>query len=277
MKNFAVIAFILALTSCSYQEDKTRLQTTSARGVNKPLVIIHDGPGLTYTYLAKWLAPLQNLRKLVFYDQLSCYHRKCSDHPVTIDDLSKQLEKVTAQYGNNYGILAHGWGSVLLMHYLSHTPKHLHPDEVILVTPMPLDWSSMMSAATKHSKNFTSKEENLLQEVKHPNQCMKALEIGVKYSVYDKKKLPDIYFDQYDCIISGYLMSNITNYDYRFFEHLLPQKTLWVTGEVDYFQLPDYIKSSSKKIIGKSGHYPFIENQEAFIQVTSDFLEEKKR
>ena len=274
MKLTSFIFLLIILSSCSNDdviEHKARVRKTSTKSELKPMVVIHDGPGLNFNYIMSHLEPLKSKRKLVFYDQLNCYYRKCATKPVEISDLVKQLENFTNQYGNNYGVLAHGWGSILLMEHLLNSPKNIHPDEVIFVTPAPLEWTKMVLDSNKNSKKYSKEEIKQLAQVTNPNQCLDAIRISTKHALHDKASAKKLNFDRYDCILAEYLMGKLTNYNYEPFTYLLPEKTLWVTGESDFYTLP--INSQKNVVIKKSGHYPFAENNEDFIKTVNAFLD----
>lgn len=270
MKKFLIFLLIsfIAISCTQNAENQYRIVSSDSNNKSnkKPLILLHDGPGLTYTYIAKYLMPLNKTRNLIFYDQLNCYQRDCSKKPVEISDLIKQLEDITKKY-NNFGIIAHGWGSIILMEYLLNTPKQMHPDEVILITPAPFNWIDLSRNIIEHSKKYKKEDEKKLAEVKNPNQCLDALKIISKYSLYNSSQ--NIPFDRYDCILAGYLMNRIKDYNYEAFSYLLPKKTLWITGEKDFFKIR---KENKPVFIKKSGHYPFIENNKDFIKEIKKFF-----
>lgn len=271
---FLYIAILgIILSSCVPQaEDQYRTKIvadSNKAGANKPLIILHDGPGLNYNYLINHLTPLKKQRDLVFYDQLTCYHRTCSNAPVEMRDLVKQLENVTEKYGNNYGIMVHGWGSVLLMEYLISTPKHKHPNEVIFITPTPLNWLTTANNLRANAIKYSKEEQEELNQVQNPNQCLNALNIAVKHALYDKANIDKLNFDKYDCMIAEHLMGKLSNYNYEAFTYLIPKKSLWITGEQDFYTIPD---DKHPVVIKKSAHYPFAENNEEFIRVVQEFF-----
>jgi pimeloyl-ACP methyl ester carboxylesterase len=268
----SLVILVSLLFGCGQPvEDQTSIKHFSSNQDLKPMVIIHDGPGLSYSYMIDYLKPLSSKRELIFYDQITCYHRSCAKHPVEIKDLVKQLESITEKYGNNYTVLAHSWGTLLLLEYLIATPKNLHPDEIIFVTPPPLNWITATNNLKKLSSKYSDEEKKLLEEIVNPNQCLHALEIVTPYAVYDKDTAKKIKFNRYDCMIADYLMKKFTNYNYYPYLYLLPKRTLWVTGEKDYFSTNPIFKY---KTINKSSHYPFIENNDEFLSAVNNFLDQ---
>jgi pimeloyl-ACP methyl ester carboxylesterase len=109
--------------------------------------------------------------------------------------------------------------------------------------------------------------------------------IVMKASFVDKKNVqlfPVEKKDQKNSIpIRGKWLENIKNYDYRKEVYAVKIPTLICTGRKDpqtplvmNKELNDRIMDSQLEIFEKSGHFPFIEEEEKFIQVVGNFLDQ---
>ena len=101
-----------------------------------PLLIIHGGPGMPSDYLRP-LELLSDERPVIFYDQLGCGK---SDRPKDPslwreDRFVEELATVRKALGlnNDVHILAHSWGTMLMMDYLKTKPRGI--DSLILAGP----------------------------------------------------------------------------------------------------------------------------------------------
>ena len=266
-----ILFCLLALFGCS-SPDNDRYVVSSDTPNLKPMVILHDGPGLTYSYIYEYLLPLKNKRELIFYNQISCFKRNCNLKPVEISDLTKQLEEVVAKFNGNYTILADGWADILLMEFLTTTPKEIHPNELILVNPIPLSWVQAYEILSKNSQSFSEEDKAVLELIEKPSQCIDALNIALKNLLKYPQKDKKLYFEKYDCMLAKYLGNTNSNYDYSFFEYLLPKKTTIIYGKESIFNKGFF---SNKKVIEitQSSNYPYYENNDLFIEETLKILD----
>ncbi|MEQ9116462.1 MAG: alpha/beta hydrolase [Rickettsiales bacterium] len=264
------LILLLVLFGCSGENSDSYI--TSPHSSLKPMVVIHDGPGLTYSYLYEYLLPLKDKRNLVFYNQKSCFNKNCAVEPVEIKELTTQLERIVKNYNNNYTVLAHGWGSILLMEFLTSTPKDHHPNEVIFVNPAPLDWSEALKSFSENSENYTSEERNIIEQINDSKKCMQIFNIGLKYLLKHPQKNKKLNFEKYDCVLANYISQKVGQYDFRLYSHLLPVQTTYIYGQDSHYLKYTDKYNKNLEVISKSSHYPFYENNEEFIRKVSNIL-----
>jgi proline iminopeptidase len=264
---------IICLLTSSCLASKETLGIKLILGKGLPLIVIHGGPGMNCKYLQPGLKDLQKHRTLIFYDQKNCKDILCKTKIPNFSELVEQLKSIVDYvrgFSNNrkYGFIAHSWGSLLVMEFLKTNSKAIHPSEIIFVTPVPFKESILIEDWEKIEFEYSFSDKikiNYLES--NPRRCISSLNTIFKYFVFDKNfHLPDFFIN---CVFEKHIMNQMKNYDYSDVYHLLPEKTIFVTGEKDpFFKDPRF----KWKIIERSGHFPYIENKEKFISVVSEFL-----
>lgn len=126
MKSFSYLIAILLLVVGSFS-----FYHFQKRERNKfPIIVLHGGPGLSSSYIKEHLTDFEN-RHFVFFDQKNCDDLKCANGVPKFDELVDQLKAQVEKIDGPFGILAHSWGSTLLLKFLETYPN-LKPSEVLL-------------------------------------------------------------------------------------------------------------------------------------------------
>lgn len=256
--------------------------------VEKPVAfVLHGGPGMDHSYFKPWLSPLAEDFQLVYIDHRgtgrservpleTCTIEQMADD---IEALRKLLglEKITV-IGNSFGGM---WAQVYAVRY----PESL--DRLILVTTSPSH--SFWEAANAQLEARATPEQKAIGPTLFEGKVTTEEEFMKWWEVM----LP-LYFYKWDDVIGGqmvkrgvdnplvaaYMFENIIpKYDVR---DQLPSVTVptlicsgrhdWVTPVSECEAIAERMPNAELAMFEASGHMPFIEEQDKFVDVVRDFL-----
>jgi len=258
-----------------------------------PLLIIHGGPGYPHDYLEP-LAKLAEERPVIFYDQLGCgKSERASDSSLwKMERFVKELAQLRAALDlDQVHILGHSWGSMLATDYLLTKPTGVK--SVILAGPC-LSVQRWVEDINKWLKAFPDSIQSVIrkgeQEGSIDSEEYQAA-IALFYSHHLCRKVPwpeyllrtidgmgeDVYTIMWG--LSEFVCTgNLKAYERadRLSEIAVP--ALFTSGRYDETR-PETAKwyqsllpGSELVIFEQSSHCPHIEEEEAYLQTISDFL-----
>lgn len=256
--------------------------------VEKPVAfVLHGGPGLDHSYFKPWLSPLAEDLQLVYIDHRGTGRsERVALETCTIEQMSDDLEelrkllglsKITL-IGNSFGGM---WAQVFALRY----PESL--DRLILVTTSPSN--SFWESAAKELEARATPE----QKAVGPSLFEGKVTTEEEFMAWWEVMLP-LYFHKWDDQIGGAMIKRgvddplvaaymfeyeIPKYDVRAGLPSVTAPTLicsgrhdWVTPVGECQAIADLIPGSELVMFEKSGHMPFIEEQDKFVDVVRDFL-----
>lgn len=258
-----------------------------------PLVLLHGGPGFPSDYLAPHVT-LGEERPVVFYDQLGCGR---SGRP--IDSGLWRLERFVAELGQvlaglnltRYHLLGHSWGAMLALDYALGRPSGLR--SLILASP-PLSVRRWLADAARYRAALPEAVRKVLDTheaagtidtdayaeatrayyARHvcrldpwPEPLPRARE-GSGQEVYRAMWGPN------EFVIDG----NLGDYERadRLPELAIP--TLFTCGRHDEASpesttfYASLVPGARTAVFEHSSHLPHLEEQDAYLRVTRDFL-----
>ena len=272
----------------------TRLFVKEA-GKGEVLIVIHGGPGLNHSYFLPHLDPLAKKLKVVYYDQRACGQSAIP----SVDSLSlsyfiDDIEAIRKMTGaNKVNLLAHSWGTLLAVQYGITYPDRVN--KMIVSNPVPLNPEyQKISGALLQSK--TTKQDSLdraelIASPAFKNQDVAATEALLKVifrpSFYDREKVASLdlnlpfNYGKATTALYGGLGKDMQSYDYYDAIRTFTFPVLVVAGRADNIPM-EAIERIQHNILGsklivfeKSGHFPFIEEQEKFTTEVISFLKNK--
>ncbi|GEK34753.1 alpha/beta fold hydrolase [Kurthia sibirica] len=256
--------------------------------VKKPvLVAVHGGPGSDHSDFKPFLTPLSEIYQIVYLDQRSNGQSERVDPATcTFDQLADDIEALRLYLGlEKISVLGHSFGGMIAQVYATSYPESV--DKLLLVNTAP-------------SYDFYREAKEFASRVGRPEQIAKIPEL-FEGNIRDDDHLEewwtvcwDLYWHDYQDDIGGDTGSrpigslDVCNYT---FKHLMPlydvraklpalkMPTLIVTGRHDWITpltqgevMHDLIPNSELAIFEKSGHMPFIEEQQMFLTTVREFL-----
>lgn len=298
---FLIIFFMAVLVGCEKQsQSEGRIEVNGTElyyktmGSGEPIVIVHGGPVLDHSYLVPHLKPLAENYQLIFYDQRLSGRSSAEvdSAEVTMQNFVDDIEGLRRELElGKINVLAHSWGGLLAMKYAIAYPGQV--DRLVLSNPMPpsaalwqkeeIALSRRVTAADREARNkitatnaFRNREPAAIEEV---------MKLSFSRQFHDSSNINqlDLYIPgDYDKRSGkfGLLMPELQSYDLIPALQKLQIPTLVIYGSdepADTLSGPllnNTIPNSEFVTIRESGHFPFIEQPDAFMEAVRTFLNE---
>jgi proline iminopeptidase len=262
-------------------------------GRGEPIVVVHGGPLLEHGYLAPHLEPLARTHELVFYDQRLSGRSapRVDSGTVTLASFTDDLEQLrqTLRLGRIH-LLGHSWGGLLAMRYALAHEASLR--SLILLNSMSASstlWqeeerrlAERLSAADSLDRVAVLGSDAFARQ--DPSAIEQLLRLGFRYQFYDPTRLadlqlyvPDDYMDRSRQFFA--LGPELENFDLHSDLGALSVPTLIMYGDdepgagLGGEALRAALRSAEFTVIENAGHFPFIEQPEAFLLAVNDFLD----
>ena len=258
-------------------------------GQGRPMLLLHGGTGLDHTQFRPWLDTLGDRVQLIYYDQLGQGRtsRPESYEGVSMDTWADEADALRAFLGHDKVILfGFSYGGFIAQEYALRHGNHL--DGLILCDTAPaLDYTEVIMANAQ-ARSTPEQMQFVLKALSEP---------AADDADFQKSwmNILHLYFHHYDPQV-GAAMDATTHYSAGAFNHgmgtLLPAfntlnrlheitvPTLIMAGQHDWITPPDQgakrlaagIPNSQLTLFEDSGHFPYIEEHDRFIQVVSDWI-----
>lgn len=262
-------------------------------GEGEPLLIIHGGPTMNHEYFLPHFMPLTKHYKLIFYDQRSAGKSAIDSANMTWSSMIDDIDGVRQAFGlDSVNILAHSWGTKLAMIYAME-----HPDRVkklILSNPIVMghefDSVQMVLMNTKISNEDRQQFKTLTRSDAFAKGDLgvvkQLLTLNYKSGFYDtanmkyfEMTLPENFMQSSMVTMRG-LSVDQRNYDKNYYPLMADMKmpVLIIHGMADniVIQADEKMQQSMANAqlvrFSKSGHFPFIEENDKYIKTITDFL-----
>ncbi|MEZ4703030.1 MAG: alpha/beta fold hydrolase [Rhodothermales bacterium] len=266
-------------------------------GAGEPIVVVHGGPVLEHGYLLPHLAPLADDYRLIFFDQrLSGRSAAQVDSAdVTMAMFVEDIEQLRTELGlGTIHLMGHSWGGQLAMRYAMAHPEALR--SLVLLDPMPPSVALWQQEEAELSRRDTPADSAARAAImasdafqaRDPDAIRQLLLLSFKPQFYNAARLdslhlyvPPDYMDR--SARFGYLWPELSEYD------LLPgladvrTPTLILYGDnepaasISGIPLERTMPNARLVTIPASGHFPFIENRDAFFREVRAFLTRPER
>jgi proline iminopeptidase len=269
---------------------------TEGSGADR-VIALHGGPGLSMSYLRPELDPLAQNRIMIYYDQRGAGRSSLATTPAQVN-LAKHLadlETVRRFFGiDRLTLLGHSWGAGLAAHYAVRYPSHVR--RLLLVSPMPvrrmphmvqvgINLREWMDDRTRNEvESLAAARENAADPVA---ACRAYWAIFIRGYLADRNNVPAFRGDVCDdppeavnnqSIAFGLTMDPLGNYDWRAVLNSIKVPTLVIHGEHDPIPMDSArewaasIPNARLLVIPHSGHFPFVEQPNAFFPAADQFL-----
>lgn len=260
-------------------------------GRGRPLLVVHGGPGLDHTYLRPWLDPLSVETRVVYSDLLGC--GKSDRVPLTggMELWAEGIEQLRASLGiDRMILLGHSFGGYVAQEYALRHPDRL--DGLVLCSTAPA-FDYVEEAMANVVARGTKEQLTALQSWWGAPPSDKARDDQAFRRMWTTV-LP-LYFAHYRAQI-GAAMDARTSYSAAAFAFgmtkCLPTwsvadrlgkvrtPTLVMSGRHDWMnpvahagdRLAAGIPGAKHVVLEESGHFPFIEEQHAFLGAVRAWL-----
>ncbi len=262
-------------------------------GEGDPIMIVHGGPVLDHSYFLPHLEKLAQKYKLVFYDQRAAGRSSIQIDSTTmsLDGFVEDIELLrNALSLKKINLLGHSWGGLLAMKYAIKYNENL--DHLILSNPMAPSVEDWQAANVELSMEMNPSDRKRLDAIMSsgllrtddPTPYLKEMmRISYKAQFYDTTKLEklSLYMPKdfmFRNQIYGLLAPQMNNYNLYGVLSNVEVPTLVIFGESESAaemyggKMVSALKNAELKIIPQTGHFPFVESTEKFIQELGTFL-----
>ncbi|HYM61433.1 MAG TPA: alpha/beta fold hydrolase [Thermoanaerobaculia bacterium] len=260
-------------------------------GQGTPLVLVNGGPGFDHTYLhlSDVWDRLAQTRPVVFYDQRGngSSSALAKDQSCTLADQIADLDALRAHLGaDKIDLLGHSWGGYLVMAYASRHPKHIR--RLIICDSAAPKWSDTrflfddIFPETVSKQNAVAFAESLGDKSASDESI--ALYLTMLFYSPEKRDAaqPRLKAAVYKKEINEALNHDVGRFDLNPELPRFAFPTLVLTGRYDINVAPSVawkihraVPGSRFAVFERSGHLPFYEEPDAFLDVVRAFLDEK--
>ncbi|MCH7577683.1 MAG: alpha/beta fold hydrolase [Chloroflexi bacterium] len=253
-------------------------------GKGLPLIVHHGGPGLDQTVIAPHLSALaQHL-------QLSCYDHRGSGRsavprgpdPYKIDRFVGDLDALTkALEVRPFALLGHSFGGIVALHFaLAHPELLTHL--ILVCAPASHDFiRDVEEALPSQLEQEALAELSSFQESEPSDHIMRrSLELLAPIYFHDPARVSELGLDSVQFSPETQAVwESLEGFDLRPRLSEIQVPTLVIAGASDLSVTPERARETADAlphgkllVIENSGHYPFIEQPEAFLSGVLRFL-----
>jgi proline iminopeptidase len=262
----------------------------SVKGSGDPLIVIHGGPGLNHSYFIPYLQGLEKKLQVIYYDQRACGRSLTpSADSISMKLLVEDIEAIRKELKvEKVNILAHSWGAVLAAHYASQYPDRIK--RFIFSNPSMLSREFDQEAAAL-VKQKTTKADSVDRaaifgsgplDIKKYDELFR---ISFRISAYDRANiskmnlnLPANFLESNRALFTALMKDPGFNSDMY---NVLPSfkfPVLIIHGQSDVLpqrsieRLEKGLPDKQLIVFKKSGHFPFLEETDAYNDALLKFL-----
>jgi proline iminopeptidase len=261
---------------------------TIGSGEGTPLFVANGGPGFDHTYLHlsdAWDQISKN-RRVILYDQRG-NGRSSAIAPgqsCTLKDQLDDLEALRAHLGaDKIDLLGHSWGGYLVMAYAARYPQHIR--RLLIVDSAAPKWSDTIFLFKDVYPDGVEREDAALfaSQMGDKSAAERSLREYFSMLFYSPEKRDHALAQMAD-VDENREVNQTLNHDIQRFD-LNPElpkfhfPTIVMTGRFDMnvapviaYKIHKAISGSEFVVFDRSGHMPFYEEPEKFVQTVDTFL-----
>lgn len=267
-------------------------------GRGTPVIVLHGGPGFSSQGYVPDLEPLARTFRLVYYDQRgSGLSTVVSDaEKLTADLFVEDLDRVRVSLGApRIALLGHSWGGGLAGLYAMAHPQHV--SRLLLVDPMPPRRSYLEQFQTALRSRFDADDQRLLAEISErrrtaaddrvQDECRAYYRVFIKGYLSDPSRAQRLKGDFCGAPppairnfgrVNGSVLGSLGDFDLRARLAAVRVPALVVHGDRDPIPLESArewaasLPDARLLVVGDSGHFPYVEQPDAFFPAATEFL-----
>jgi proline iminopeptidase len=257
-------------------------------GSGTPLLLVNGGPGFDHTYLhisTAWDTLSKN-RRIIFYDQRGDGRSSplAQGQSCNLADQIADLEALRAHLGfDKVDMLGHSWGGYLVMAYSARYPQHI--SHLMIVDSAAPKWSDTLFLFAQIFPELTERRNGYTFADQMGDKA--ASDAGIRdylTMLFYSSEKRDAFVSQmregaYNEQVSHSVMSDLPHFDLNPEIAKFKFPVIVMSGRYDINVAPLVAYNIHKAIPGsrfvvfeKSGHIPFYEEPDLFIQATENFL-----
>ena len=267
------------------------------KGNKKPLILLHGGPGSTHNYFEVMddLAELDD-RMLIMYDQIGCGNSYIEGHPeyFTKDVWMEELEELRKQlHIDECHILGQSWGGMMALTYaLDYEHKGVKSFILSSTLPSAKLWEKEQHRRISYmSKNHQDALKNALENNDYTNKdYLEALDVFMNNHCNPifKGEAPECITRKKKSGNEAYVVGwgqneftptgTLSGFEVTDRLHEIKTPCLITDGQRDLCSpyiaklMYDNIPNSEWELFEYSGHMPFVEEHEKYVQILIKWL-----
>jgi len=258
-------------------------------GAGRPLLVMHGGLGWDHAYLRPWLDVLAGQAEVIYYDHRgngrSAAGRdwEAIDHATWVEDADALCEHLGPEQVTLFG---HSYGGFLALEFALRYPHRL--DGLILCGTAPAFAHQDVAVANAQTRGTPEVVQTFLNLFSSPVEQESAFQSGVKSILpiyfHEPEKAPiDRAFE--DVIFNAQAFNRasfqcLPHYDVRGRLSEIDVPALVLGGRADWMMPPPHsveplyaaLPRAEMNIFERSGHFPFIEENDVFAEVVTEWL-----
>ncbi|MCO5223267.1 MAG: alpha/beta hydrolase [Thermomicrobiales bacterium] len=256
--------------------------------VEKPVAfVLHGGPGMDHSYFKPWLSPLAEDFQLVYIDHRGTGRsERVALETCTIEQMADDIEELRKLLGlGKITVIGNSFGGMWAQVHALRYPDSV--DRLVLVTTSPSH--AFWEAASAQLETRATPEQKRVGPTLFEGKVTDEDEFIAWWEV-----MIPLYFHRWNKeredalvkrgkdnpLVAAYMFEKIIpHYDVRAGLPSLSVPTLvcsgrhdWVTPVSECEAIVELIPGSELVMFEESGHMPFIEEQDKFVDVVRDFL-----
>jgi proline iminopeptidase len=260
-------------------------------GSGTPLFVANGGPGFDHNYLHVSDAwdTLGQSRKIVMWDQRGTGRSGPlkEGQSCTLADQINDLDALRAHLGfDKIDLLGHSWGGFLVMAYAARFPQHI--SHLAIVDSVPPRWGDISSLFRDIYPDVTAREDSYrfasgLGEKDSEKAREAATNLYFSMLFYSPERcdefLAKMANDKEDYEVNQIVLRDVARFDLNpeIIKFHFPVIVMGGRFDLDGTPVTEYkihlaIPGSKFVVFERSGHMPFFEEPEKFVQVLNDFL-----
>lgn len=300
-----LLAVILAAAAAGFAEPPTSEGLRSVNGTElwvkrlgagEPIVVVHGGPLLEHGYLLPYLEPLADDYELVFFDQRLSGRSapEVEESTVKLATFAEDIEALRVELGlGPIHLLAHSWGGLLAMRYALDHGEHLR--SLILLDSMAASAKLWREEENLLAEKVTEEDRARRQAILasedfaagRPAAIEKLLRLSYAAQFHDPSKadgLPLYVPEDYVARSRRFaaLRPDLESFDFhvRLAGLEVPALVLYGASEpgaaLGGAALHAALPNSEWVLIPDAGHFPFVEQRDAFLAAVRKFLRARR-
>jgi proline iminopeptidase len=257
-------------------------------GSGTPLVLVNGGPGFDHTYfhLSPAWDTLARNRRVVMYDQRGT-GRSIGNHQgqtYTLKDQIDDLEALRAQLGvEQIDLLGHSWGGYLVMAYSAAHPERIA--HLFIVDSAAPQWKDIIFLFKEVFPDVSERRDafGFAEEMGDRKATDAELREYFKMLFYSTEKrdqfVAALPASVYKRDVNKAVNSDLDRFDLNPEIRKFKFPVMVITGRYDMnvaplvaYRIHQAIPASRIRVFEHSGHLPFYEEPDAFVQAVEEFL-----
>lgn len=253
-------------------------------------IVLHGGPGSDHSDFKPWFDPLAEHMQLIYLDHRSNgQSERVAPETCTLEQLADDIEAFRKYLGlNKVHILGHSFGGMVAQTYAIKYPSSVEKLLLINTAPSYEFYSDAKKFAEKIATPQQLKVIPSLFEGRIQNEEELEAWWNECFELYFYKKDEQLMYETGNRPIGSLDICNYTfkhfmpHYDVR---EQLPKLQMpvmiaagrhdWITPVSQAEEMKRLLPNAYLEVFEKSGHMPFIEEQESFVRTIVDFVNEE--